>query len=128
VAAVARKPNKRKGQPTARAILPRPAPAPPADLPDALRPGWALLAPAALEAGTLTPATVPGLVDGCLAPRDLARWILARIGLDGLLIHGPLGYQAHPLLAEYVALLPAIRAGYARYGLAPPEAPGAEEG
>jgi hypothetical protein len=91
----------------------------PPSLPDALRAPWMALAPAAVAAGTLTPATVAGFVDGVLAPVDLARWMRARIELDGLVVIGPAGYQAHPLLREYAALLPALRAGFAQYALAP---------
>ena len=99
---------------------PRPAAVPaPAGLPDDLVTAWAALAPVAVEAGTLTPATVAGFVDGVLVPRDLGQWMLARIELDGLVVIGPAGVQAHPLLAEYARLVPVVRAGLAQYALGP---------
>jgi len=91
----------------------------PSDLPDSLRPAWASLAAAAVRAGTLTAETAPGFVDAVLAPLDLARWIRARIEADGLLVEDDNGPMPHPLIREYAALVPVLRAGLRLYGLTP---------
>ena len=112
--------NKRPQKAPPRPPRRRPAPlSAPSGLPDDLVTAWASLAPAAVEAGTLTSATVAGFVDGVLVPRDLGQWMLARIESDGLVVIGPAGFQAHPLLEAYTRMVPVVRAGLAQYALGP---------
>jgi hypothetical protein len=106
------------------------APRPPQDVP---RPAdlsaqtatvWDALAPHALTARTLTPATAMAFQDLCEAI-VLKRAELSRISREGLVVEG----AAHPLLSRHVALMVRVEAGMTRFRLIPmgKEMPAAEE-
>jgi len=87
----------------------------PADLPAQQAAIWAELAPHAVTAGTLTPATAWAFRDMCEAI-VLKRASVSRISRDGLML---LSGEAHPLLSKHIALMARVETGLARFGLNP---------
>ncbi len=75
---------------------------------------WDELAPLALEARTLTPATVGSFVE-LLEAIALRRQMAAIIATGGIMVEG----QPHPLLVRHQGLMLRVEAGRARFRLAP---------
>lgn len=79
---------------------------------------WQDLAPLAVEEGTLTRATAQAFRDLCEAI-VLKSTLLRQAENDGLVLHGPQGKKAHPLLSQYRGLMQRVEAGLSRFNLAP---------
>jgi phage terminase small subunit len=91
---------------------------PPADLPLDQLALWQQLAPFALEARTLTPATALAFRDLCEAI-VVKRALLAEIQKDGWTRNPVSGKKAHPLLGHHRGMMQRVEAGMARFKLAP---------
>jgi hypothetical protein len=91
---------------------------PPADLTDAQRLLWDQLAPYALEARTLTAATVLAFCD-LLEAIVVKRTMQARIDKEGQVLNMVSGKKAHPLLGHHRGMMQRVEVGLARFKLAP---------
>jgi len=91
---------------------------PPADLTEAQRALWDQLAPFALEARTLTAATVLAFCD-LLEAIVVKRAMQARIDKEGQVLNLVSGKKAHPLLGHHRGMMQRVEVGLARFKLAP---------
>jgi hypothetical protein len=91
---------------------------PPADLTEAQRLLWDQLAPFALEARTLTAATVLAFCD-LLEAIVVKRTMQARIDKEGQVLTMVSGKKAHPLLGHHRGMMQRVEVGLARFKLAP---------
>ena len=87
----------------------------PVDLPAGQAAVWAELAPHAIQARTLTPATAHAFRDLCEAI-VLKRAAVSRIGRDGLMMQSG---ERHSLLPNALGLMGRVEMGLQRFGLAP---------
>jgi hypothetical protein len=101
--------------------------APPDNLTLAQLAVWQDLAPLAIEEGTLTRATAQAFRDLCEAI-VLKSTLLRQAENDGLVLHGPQGKKAHPLLSQYRGLMQRVEAGLSRFNLAPAGKPAKPKG
>ena len=122
--------SKRWKQEQEKAGEPKPPPVPvamPKDLPAEQSAEWVRLAPLALEARTLTPATADAFVE-LLEAIVLKRAMLAQVEAEGLTfakvsVDGAgvehLEPKAHPLLSRHAALMVRVENGRQRFRLIP---------
>ena len=110
-----RVPEARPGCPAVAPAAPVPAVGMPVDLPAGQAAVWAELAPHAIQARTLTPATAHAFRDLCEAI-VLKRAAVSRIGRDGLMLQSG---ERHSLLPNALGLMGRVETGLQRFGLAP---------